>query len=182
MKRPWAAKTRCHPLSPWSLGPCGQKGDALTLRGSRTRQWGTTCVTDFVEPSWEILLEHLFTSSRKKSQGSFLKYVRRKGTLQKKKNLHFVVVVQALSRVWLSATPWIVTLQASLSLTISWSLPKFMSTESMMLSDQPSYPLPPSSPFALSRSQHQGIFQRVGCLHQPKYWRVSFSISPSSDV
>ena len=30
---------------------------------------------------------------------------------------------------------------------------------------QPSHPLPPSSPFAFSLSQHQGLFQWVGSLH-----------------
>ena len=47
---------------------------------------------------------------------------------------------------------------------------------------QPSHPLLPSSPPALSLSQHQGLFQWVGCLHQvPKYWSFSFSISPSNE-
>ena len=71
--------------------------------------------------------------------------------------------VQSLSHVWLFATPWTATPQASLSLTISWSLPKFMSTECMMLCDWPSYPLPPSSPSVLSLSQCQGLFQWVAC-------------------
>ena len=35
------------------------------------------------------------------------------------------VVVQSPSRVQLFATPWTIVCQASLSLTISWSLPKF---------------------------------------------------------
>ena len=38
----------------------------------------------------------------------------------------FVVAVQSPSRVRLFATAWIPTRQASLSFTISWSLPKFM--------------------------------------------------------
>ena len=38
-----------------------------------------------------------------------------------------VVVVQLLSCVWLFVTLWTAARQASLSLTISWSLPKFMS-------------------------------------------------------
>ena len=42
-----------------------------------------------------------------------------------------VVVVQLLSRVWLSATPWTAAYKASLSFTISWSLLKLMSIESM---------------------------------------------------
>ena len=49
---------------------------------------------------------------------------------------HFIsyVVVQSLSHVWLFATPWTAAHQASLSLTISQRLPKFMSTELVMLS------------------------------------------------
>ena len=42
------------------------------------------------------------------------------------------VVVQSLSRVWLFATPWTAARQASLSLTISRNLLKFMSIESVM--------------------------------------------------
>ena len=41
-------------------------------------------------------------------------------------------VVQLLSRVQLFVTPWTAARQASLSLTISWTLPKFMSIESVM--------------------------------------------------
>ena len=37
------------------------------------------------------------------------------------------IVVQSSSRVQLFETPWTVALQASLSLTISWSFLKFMS-------------------------------------------------------
>ena len=44
-------------------------------------------------------------------------------------------VVQLLSRVWLFATPWTAPLQASLSFTISQSLLKFMSIESVMPSN-----------------------------------------------
>ena len=43
-----------------------------------------------------------------------------------------VVVVQLLSRVWLFITPWTIAHQASLSLTISQSLPKFISIESVI--------------------------------------------------
>ena len=40
--------------------------------------------------------------------------------------------VQSLSCVWLFVTPWTAARQASLSITNFWSLPKPMSTESMM--------------------------------------------------
>ena len=44
----------------------------------------------------------------------------------------FVNIVQSPSRVQLIVTPWTAASQASLSITISWSLPKFMSIESVM--------------------------------------------------
>ena len=114
-----------------------------------------------------------------------------------------------LNPVRLFVTPWTAACQASLSLTISWSLPRFMSIESVMPSNQhsglisfrmdwfdllevqessptllfrrisslvlsflyspalTSIHLPPSSPFAFSLSQHQGLFQWVGCLIDP---------------
>ena len=46
-----------------------------------------------------------------------------------------VLVVQVLSCVRLFATPWTAVHQASLSVTISWGLLKFMSIESVMLSN-----------------------------------------------
>ena len=48
---------------------------------------------------------------------------------------YFVVVVQWQSYVQLSVTPWSIAHQSPLSSTISWSLLKFMSTESVMLSN-----------------------------------------------
>ena len=47
-----------------------------------------------------------------------------------------VVVVQSLSHVQLFATPWSVAHQAPLSFTISWSLLKLTSIESVMLSNR----------------------------------------------
>ena len=47
---------------------------------------------------------------------------------------------------------------------------------------QPSHSLLPYTPFAFSLSQHQGIFQWVGPLHQvAKVLEFSFSISPSNE-
>ena len=45
------------------------------------------------------------------------------------------IVVQVLSRIWLFATPWIAAHQGPPSYTISWSLPKLMSTGLVMLSN-----------------------------------------------
>ena len=63
-------------------------------------------------------------------------------------------VVQSLSRVRLFATPWTAAHQAPLSSTVSLSLLKFMSIESVMLANHLAL-----SPFAFSLSQHQGLFQ-----------------------
>ena len=47
---------------------------------------------------------------------------------------------------------------------------------------QASHPLSPPSPPAFNLSHHQGFFQWVRSLHQvPKYWSLSFSISPSNE-
>ena len=50
--------------------------------------------------------------------------------------LFYVLVVQSPSHVQLLVTPWTAALQASLSLTISQSLLKFMSIESVMPSNR----------------------------------------------
>ena len=71
----------------------------------------------------------------------------------------YIVVVQLLSHVCLFATPWTAAHQASLSFTISQSLLKLMSIESVMSSNHLIHPLSPLSPPALNLSQHQGLFQ-----------------------
>ena len=45
------------------------------------------------------------------------------------------VVIQSLSHVWLFATPWTAARQGSLSFTISWSLLRLVSLESVMPSN-----------------------------------------------
>ena len=89
--------------------------------------------------------------------------------------------VQSLSRVQLFGTPWIAAWQASLSITNSWSLIKLMSIELMM----------PSNHLILCQSllllpsifPSTKVFSRESVLHirWPKYWRFSFSISPSNE-
>ena len=89
--------------------------------------------------------------------------------------------VQSLSCVWLFATPWIAALQASLSITSSWSLPKLMSIESVM----PSNHLILCRPLLLLPSIFPSIrvFSSKSVLHNrwPKYWSFSFSISPFNE-
>ena len=74
--------------------------------------------------------------------------------------------VQSLSRVRLFATPWTAAHQASLSITNSRTLLKLMSIMWVMPSNQPSHPLLSLSPSTFNLSQHQGLFQWVGSLHQ----------------
>ena len=87
--------------------------------------------------------------------------------------------VQLLSHVRLFVTPWTVALQASLSITSSWSLLKVISIASMM----PSNHLILCYPLLLLPSIFPSIRifsnESVLCIRWPKYW--SFSISPSDE-
>ena len=73
--------------------------------------------------------------------------------------------VQSLSHVRLFETQWTVACQASLSITISWSLVKLMSIESVM-PIQPSHPLSSPSDPAFNLLQHQDLFQWFSSSHQ----------------
>ena len=91
-----------------------------------------------------------------------------------------VVDVQSLSRVWLFMTPWTAARQASLSFTISRSLHKLMSIESVM----PSNHLVLCRPLLLpSIFPGNRVFSNESALRirWPKYWSFSFSISPSNE-
>ena len=72
--------------------------------------------------------------------------------------------VHSLSLVWLFATPWTAAHQASLSITNSQSLFKFMSIESVMPSNH-SHPLSSPPPPAFNLSQHQSLFQWANSSH-----------------
>ena len=89
--------------------------------------------------------------------------------------------VQSLSYVWLFATPWTAARQASLSITNSQSLLKLMSIESVM----PSHHLFLCHPLLLLCSIFPSIrvFSNESVLHirWPKYWSLSFSITPSNE-
>ena len=87
---------------------------------------------------------------------------------------------QLLSHVWLLATPWTTGRQASLSITNSWSLPKLMSIELVMLSNHlilccPLLLLPSIFPSIRVFSNESAL-----CIRWPKYWSFSFNISPSN--
>ena len=90
-----------------------------------------------------------------------------------------LIVVQSLSRVQLFTTLWTAACQASLSFTISRSLLKIVSIESVIPSNHVILyrPLLPST-FPSVR-----IFSNESALHirWPKYWSFSFSICPSNE-
>ena len=89
--------------------------------------------------------------------------------------------VQSLSRVRLFAAPWIVTRQASLSITNSLTLLKLRSIKSVM----PSNHLTLCHPLLLLPSVLSCIRvfsnESVLRIRWPKYWSFSFSISPSCE-
>ena len=90
-----------------------------------------------------------------------------------------MVVVRSLSCVCLFVTPWTAAHQAPLSSTISQSLLKFISVESVMLSHhlilcKPLLLLPSIFPSIRAFSNESAL-----PIRWPKYW--SFSISPSNE-
>ena len=91
-----------------------------------------------------------------------------------------IKVVQLISRFWLFVNPWTIAHQASLSFTISQTLLKLMSIESVM----PSNHLILCHPLLLLPLIFLSIrvFSKESALRirWPKYWSFSFSISPSN--
>ena len=95
--------------------------------------------------------------------------------------VQFSQSVQWLSPVQLFETPWTEALQASLSITNSWSLLKLMSIAMVM----PSKHLILYCPFLFLPSifPNMKIFSNESVIHirWPKYWSFSFTISPSNE-
>ena len=98
-----------------------------------------------------------------------------------KKCRHLLVVVQSQSHVPLFVIPWTITQQVPLSSSISWSLHKFMSIESVMLSNKSIL----CCPLLLLCSIFPGIrvFSNELALRNrcSKDWRFSFSFGPSNE-
>ena len=90
-------------------------------------------------------------------------------------------VVQVPSRVWLFATPCAAPRQASLSLTVSQSLPKFMSIASVMLSSYLILWCPLLLLSSIFPSIRDFFNESAVCFRWPNYWSFSFSISPSNE-
>ena len=89
--------------------------------------------------------------------------------------------VQSLSCVQLFVTPWTAACQASLSFTISQRLLKFMSIESVMLSNH----LIPCRPLLLQPSTFPNIWvfsnELTLLIRWPEYWSFSFNINSSNE-
>ena len=92
-----------------------------------------------------------------------------------------VIFTSCCSAAQLCLTPWTAARQASLSFTISLSLLKLMSIESVM----PSNHLILCRPLLLLPSIFPSIRvfskESVLCIRWPKYWSFSFNISPSKE-
>ena len=91
-----------------------------------------------------------------------------------------LLLLFSLSVVSDSVTPWTEACQDSLSFTISQSLIKLMSIESVMPSNHlvfchPLHLLPAICPSIRAFSNESAL-----CIRRPKYWSFSFSISPSN--
>ena len=89
--------------------------------------------------------------------------------------------VQSFSHVRLFVTPWTAALQASLSITNSWSPPKPMSIESVipfnhLILCYPLLLLPSIFPSIRVFSNESAL-----CIRWTKYWSFSFSISPTNE-
>ena len=89
------------------------------------------------------------------------------------------VVVQSPSSVQLFAAPYVVAHQAPLSSTISQNLLQYMSIELVMLSNH----LFLCGTLFLSAFPSIKAFPNESalCIRWPKYWRLSFSNSPSNE-
>ena len=91
------------------------------------------------------------------------------------------VIVQLLTHVQLIVTPWTAAHQDPLSSTISQNLFKFMSIESVMLSNHlilchTLLLLPSIFPSIIRVFSNESIL----CMRWPEYWSFSLSISPSN--
>ena len=92
-----------------------------------------------------------------------------------------LVVVQSLSRVRFFVTLWTAARQASLSFSISLSLLRLMSFESVMPSNHLTLCHPLFFPPSIFPSIRVCFNESVVHIRWPEYWSFSFSISPSTE-
>ena len=85
--------------------------------------------------------------------------------------------IQSFSHIQLFVTPWTAACQASMSITNSQSLFKFMCIELVM----PSNHLILCRPTSVFPSIRILSNKSVSCIRWPEYWSFSSSISPSNE-
>ena len=93
--------------------------------------------------------------------------------------IYIYLYYQMLSCVRLFVTPWTAALQASLSISNSWSLLRLMSIELVMPPNHLILCRPLLLPPSIFSSIRVFYRESVLCMRWPKYW--SFSISPSNE-
>ena len=91
------------------------------------------------------------------------------------------VLAHSLSCVRLFPTPWTAARQASLSSTISRSMLKLTSIESVMPSNHPILCRPLLLPPSIFPSIRVFSSESALCIRWPKDWSFGFSISPSNE-
>ena len=128
----------------------------------------------------ETVTDFIFGSSKITADGDCSHEIKRHLLLGRKAMTN-PSVVQSLSRVRLFATPWTAARQASLSITNSQSLLKLMSIKLVMPSSHlilcRLLLLPPSIFSSIRVFSSESVLRMRG----PKYWSLSFSISPSNE-
>ena len=131
----------------------------LTSEGGTTLSRTAFLAKAILEEWWRWWLKTLFCqpSQQLENQSASLAHGLPQESAQHSSGAFFL----ALSWSSLASRPG----KASLSFTISQSLLKLMFIESMIFIS-PCHPLSPHSPPAFNLSQHQGLFQWVGSLHQ----------------
>ena len=88
-------------------------------------------------------------------------------------------IVPLLNHIHLFATPWTIACQSPLSFTISQNLLKFMSIESVILSNHVILCCPLLLLCSIFPSSRVFSSESALRIKRPKYWNFSFSISPS---
>ena len=133
-------------------------------------------IVDLNRTTWSLR----FLSHKLMEWGPFMKFYFFCHMTMSHPGLVLFDAVQLLIHVRLFATPWTAACQTSLSFTISQSLLKLISIDTIW----PSLLLSSPSPPAFNLSQHPNkIFSNEFALHisRPKYWSLSFNISPSNE-
>ena len=131
----------------------------------------------------EPVTDFLFLGSKITADGDYSQEIRRQLLLGRKALTNLVQFrsVQPLSHVRLFVTPWTAARQGSLSITNSRSLLKLMSIKSVMTSNHLILCRPLLLPPSIFPSIRVFSKESVLCIKWPKYWRFSFSISPSNE-